>query len=554
MYNICKEEDIPVFILRTSSHTYSREEEFSLKSAGIRDIVDLGSGDEKQIIDRMVKVIHQQHSMDYLASANKVLRYGTAQSVSADGRTATLTLMDLRLETAVDAEDMENVMSGASRPDTKLSDVIGAKDAKEELSFFIESLQNPKKYAKLGITAPKGILFYGPPGTGKTMLAKAVAGEANVMFLATEGNKFESKWVGDSAKNVHKLFKAARKYAPSVVFIDEIDAVIKDRSSVGPGQRGTDDIVTALLAEMDGFDVRPDKPVFVIAATNAQVNENGGGLDPAVLRRFDRKIYVDLPDKEERLEYLRRKTADEDRYSVTAAELESLAVRSVGSSIAELENVMNAAVRKAIREQSDKVTGEILDAAYHDYIDGEERENRDEEDVRKTAIHESGHALLHWIHGNTPQYITISARSNYGGYVLLSNESKGTYTRTELEHKIEAMLAGRAAEMVYYGLEKGVTTGPSNDLEQATALARAMMFKYGMYDEIGLSVMSEREMMEGENSLIIKQKTDELLKDALYRVIAIINSNRSKVDAMVERLIKENHLNGQQIEDVFGNS
>ncbi|MGN1103344.1 MAG: AAA family ATPase, partial [Candidatus Coproplasma sp.] len=294
--------NIPVYILQSAANKFSEEEMQSLTAKGASGVFeeDWSTTHTAKFIKQISLASHLKKSMSTLARANKVLSFGTAQTIEGEGTEAVISLYDLKLITAVDAEDNEGMLNDVSRPSVRFSDVIGAKDAKGELKYFIDYLKDPVKYVRRGIKAPKGILLYGPPGTGKTLLAKAMAGESNVTFIRAEGNQFLKKYVGQGVESVHKLFTTARKYAPSILFIDEIDAIAKDRQNAAESSTASD-VLTAFLTEMDGFVTDKDRPVFVLAATNFSI-EGGGprSLDPALLRRFDRRIYIDLPDREER--------------------------------------------------------------------------------------------------------------------------------------------------------------------------------------------------------------------------------------------------------------
>ena len=242
-------------------------------------------------------------------------------------------------------------MSSLSRPNVRFGDVIGAEDAKKELGYFVRYLQDPKKYAETGVSAPKGVLLYGPPGTGKTMLAKAMACESGATFLAAEGNQFLKKYVGEGPEAVHELFRAARKYAPSILFVDEIDAIAKQRTGSEQSE-SREEILTAFLTEMDGFRADPAKPVFVLAATNFDVEPGGRtSLDSALMRRFDRRICVDLPNREERIRYLKQETAKKPIFRISGEMMENLAIRATGMSLASLASVLELSLRTAILQE-----------------------------------------------------------------------------------------------------------------------------------------------------------------------------------------------------------
>ena len=299
-------QSLPVYVLETSAYSLTEEEKMSLFKEGARDVVRL---DDKigNALKQICVNVYQQQNMNLLAKTNKVVSFTTAQTVSKNGKKATIKLIDFDMAAAVDAEDSCGFVTKNNKPDVDFDDIIGAQDAKSELKYFAEYLRSPKKFAAAGVKMPKGALLYGPPGTGKTMLAKALAAQSGVTFIYTEGNKFLKKYVGEGPEKVHDLFRSARKYAPTIVFIDEIDAIAKERHGDERVAAG-EETLTALLAEMDGFNVDSTKPVFVLAATNFDVAPGSPrSLDQALVRRFDRRIYVDLPTDEERKQFMLRK-------------------------------------------------------------------------------------------------------------------------------------------------------------------------------------------------------------------------------------------------------
>lgn len=538
--------DIPVYLAANPAYPISVEEKLSFMCRGAKGIIEENDRDSwHKALDSICKRIYQQKILSKLAKANKSVSFETSQSLSDDRKTAYIELFDFKLVTAIDSEDMEDIISGAMVPDVKFDDIIGAEDAKEELKYFGEILKNSKKYSKFGIKQPKGILLYGPPGTGKTMLAKAMAGESGVTFISAEGNQFLKSYLGEGEAAVHKLFAKARKYAPAIIFIDEIDAIAKERK--GDMNANTGNILTALLTEMDGFKKDTKKPVFVLAATNFDAVSGGEkGLDGAFLRRFDRRIYVDLPNCDER-EIFFKKIADKNiLFSVTDSKLKNLASRSVGMSLAEIEQVFEIALRTAVREKMEKITDEILDEAF-EVLRGGEKKNWDSAVLLKTARHEAGHALVSFMSGNTPSYLTVVARGNHGGYMQYeSEEDKAIYTKEEILDKVRTALAGRAAEIVYYGKKDGISTGASGDLAFATKMAESMICSYGMDEGFGMAVMSD------VKSDAVREKVNEILSEELKKAIEIIEDNKKYIDALCDQLLEKNRLSGDEIEKILG--
>lgn len=545
--------DMPIYLLCVKANQYNEEERISFYNSGIRGFLELDSSDalNARIIE-ICEALYQQRSINELTKANKVLTFETAQICDMDSRQAEIKLFDFALETAVDSEDSNDILSNMSKPNIRFSQVIGAEDAKTELQFFVDYLKNPKKYMGSGLRPPKGILLYGPPGTGKTMLAKAMSCEADVTFIAAQGNQFLNKWVGEGDKRVRELFGIARKYAPAILFVDEIDAIAKERTGGENAAAKGEDILTAFLAEMDGFKNDPSRPVFVLAATNFDVQPGTPkSLDPALMRRFDRKIYVDLPTKDERIKYLKMKIAAQMAFDVSDDAIENLAIRSTGSSLAELENVIELALRNAIRSETLKVDDAILENAFETYNSGEEKKwNPDL--LERTARHEAGHTLICWLSGEKPSYVTIVSRADHGGYMQHGdNENKALYTKKELLAKIRTALGGRAAELVYYGDEDGLSTGASSDLMNATSIAKGLVCSYGMDLDQGLAYVSSQEMSSGEMAAKIRESINNILEREMTNAIQLISVNKDKIDALVNELLKKNRLTEREIDMVL---
>ena len=543
----------PTYLLQSAKDEISNEEFLSFAKMGVREILTVSAerGAFAQQVVAECAVAYQQDNMLSLARSNKVLSYKTAQSVSKNRKNATIHLFDFKLSLATDTEDSKNILDNVSKPDLRFADVIGAEDAKSELSYFVSYLKDPVKYLRRGVRAPKGILLYGPPGTGKTMLAKAMAGESDVTFLTAEGNQFLKRFVGEGSEAVHALFRAARKYAPSVLFIDEIDAIAKDRNMAAQSESTSADVLTAFLTEMDGFNTDTSKPVFILAATNYNVDPGKGkSIDPALLRRFDRRIYVDLPNKEERRRFLELKAAKNKGVQLSAEQIENIAVRSTGMSLADLDSVFEMALRNAIRSEDGIVSDAAFEEAFETFSSGE-RKQWDTETLTRTARHEAGHALLCWLAGEKPSYLTIVARGDHGGYMQHGDqEGKGVYLRSELLDRIRTALGGRACETVYYGPEDGISTGASGDLYTATKLAEQMVCRYGMDEEIGLSYIDTSAAV-GEWATSIHTRVKSILAKEMKKAVALIETNRAAIDCMVDALLKKNHLKENEIDAIF---
>lgn len=545
---------LPIVLLRPQNSELSREEEVSYLRLGVQGFVSVSGGaaafDEE--MQKLTLELHRQGSMLELAKSNKLVTFETAQSLSSVGDQlhAEIRLFDFSFSVAVDAEDSKSILSNVSKPNVTFDQVIGAEEAKKELRYFVEYLKNPKRYLGTGVSAPKGVLLYGPPGTGKTLLAKATAGESDVTFIAADGNQFLKKYVGEGPEAVHELFRMARKYAPSIIFIDEIDAIAKQRT--GEDQAGSAQVLTAFLTEMDGFKNDPARPVFVLAATNFDVDPGTAkSLDPALMRRFDRRMLVDLPDRDDRIRYLRMRMEQNHAFVLSEEGLKNIAMRSTGMSLADLASVVELALRSAIRDGNMQVTDEIFEEAFETFNSGETKHWALDQ-LERVARHEAGHAFLCWQSGETPSYLTIVARGDHGGYMQHADgEGKAIYTKQELLARLRTSLGGRAAELVYYGEEDGLSSGASGDLRSATAIARSILCSYGMDSEFGISYIDPQSAVSGESSEVVRAAVNKLLSEQMSNAIRLISSNRAAIDALVAELLVKNHLIGTEIDRIL---
>ena len=435
----------------------------------------------------------------------------------------------------------------------RFADVAGEDEAKENLQEIVDYLHDPKKYEEIGASMPKGILLVGPPGTGKTMLAKAVAGESNVPFFSISGSEFVEMFVGMGASKVRDLFKQAKEKAPCIVFIDEIDAIGQKRNS---GQLGGNDereqTLNQLLTEMDGFE--GNTGVIILAATNRP-----DSLDPALTRpgRFDRRVPVELPDLKGREEILKvhaKKVA-----LAPGIDFNTVARMASGASGAELANIVNEAALRAVRSGRKSVTQADLEESIEVVIAGYQKKNSILTDKEKciVAYHEVGHALVAALqsHSAPVQKITIIPRTSGAlGYTMQVEEGNHyLMTREELENKIATLTGGRAAEEVAF---QSVTTGASNDIEQATKLARAMLTRYGMSDEFDMVALEtvNNQYLGGDTSLAcsaqtqreIDQRVVELVKAQHEKAIRILTDNRAKLDELAKYLYEKETITGDE--------
>ena len=546
--------DLPVYLLESPQQRIDDEMMGIFSRIGVRGKLLTPSGDSDVFAEQLQQLSEQcylQNVAAAMGSEQQILSFVAEPVLSQDAHTAIIRLTELMKKRAVNAEDADDLLDDVERSTIHFDDVIGADDAKEELRFFVEYLKNPKSFLSRGLKPPKGVLLYGPPGTGKTLLARAMAGEAEVAFIATEATNFVTKWQGSGTESVRTLFRKARRYAPSIVFIDEIDAIGRARGGSGSG-REEEMALNALLTEMDGFRTDPRRPVFVLAATNFGVDEESAGrigsIDPALSRRFDRKILVELPTRDQRRAYLEKMVGAGSM--ITAAMLDRMAGRSAGMSLADLSAVLEQAARIAVRKNA-PVSDEDLDEAFEQSRHGSEKE-WGESYMERVAYHESGHALLCCLGGRTPSYLTIVARGNHGGYMEHADtEDTPLRTRKEIIARIRTSLGGRAAELVRYGEEDGVSTGASGDLEQATKLAAALLSQYGMDGEFGLAALSTENLLRGPMAEKTLSRINEILSEELKNAVNLLNEHRVQLDLLALTLLQKNKLTQEEIETLM---
>ena len=446
----------------------------------------------------------------------------------------------------------------ASETGIKFHDVAGEDEAKEQLQEIVDFLHNPGKYQAIGATMPKGALLVGPPGTGKTLLAKAVAGEAEVPFFSISGSEFVEMFVGMGAAKVRDLFKQANEKAPCIVFIDEIDTIGKKRDSAGVG--GNDEreqTLNQLLTEMDGFD--GSKGVVILAATNRPET-----LDPALLRpgRFDRRIPVELPDLEGREAILKvhaKKVKLGDN-----VDFHAIARAAAGASGAELANMVNEAALRAVRNGRTYVIQEDLEESIEVVIAGYQKKNAVLSDKEKliVAYHETGHALVAALqsHSAPVTKITIIPRTSGALGYTMQVEERDQYllSKEELENKIATYAGGRAAEELIFG---SITTGASNDIEQMTKLARAMITRYGMSDEFGMMALEtvNGQYLGGDTSLacaaetaaIVDEKAKTLLKKECEKAMDLLKNNKQKLHELAKYLYEKETITGDEFMQIL---
>lgn len=445
---------------------------------------------------------------------------------------------------------------------TRFTDVAGADEEKEELTELVEFLKAPKKFENMGAKIPRGVLLVGPPGTGKTLLARAVAGEANVPFYSISGSEFVEMFGGVGAGRVRDMFKKAKQNAPCLIFIDEIDAVGRQRGTgVGGGHDEREQTLNQLLVEMDGFS--GNEGIIILAATN-----RADVLDPALLRpgRFDRQIMVANPDKKARAQILR--VHARNKKFAPDVNFDNIAQRTPGFSGAELANVLNEAALLAVRENHSLITLDDVDEAIDRVIGGPAKKSRKytEKERKLVAYHEAGHAIIGLTleDANKVQKVTIVPRGQAGGYNLMTPKEETYFqTKTQLKASITGYMGGRVAEEVFFG---DISSGAHNDIEQATRIARMMVTELGMselgpikYDSghdavfLGRDYSSTSNTHSGQIAYEIDQQVRAIIDECYSECTKIITENKEKLELIANALLEHETLNGEQIEELYQN-
>ena len=445
-------------------------------------------------------------------------------------------------------------------PAVSFEDVAGVEEAKEELQEVVEFLKVPERFVSLGAKIPKGVLLIGPPGTGKTLLARAVAGEAGVPFLSISGSEFVEMFVGVGASRVRDLFEQAKRNAPCIVFVDEIDAVGRHRGAgLGGGHDEREQTLNQILVEMDGFDVNTN--IIIVAATNRP-----DILDPALLRpgRFDRRVVLDNPDVRGREQIL--KVHSKGKPLAEDIDMERIAKQTMGFSGADLANLVNESAILAARRSKVTITNEEFAESIDRVIAGPARKSRvvNEREKEITAYHEAGHALVGYMlpKADMPYKVTIVARGMSGGHTrYLPDEDRNLWTKGQFEDMMAAAMGGRVAEEIIF---EDVTTGASNDLEQATNIARTMVTRYGMSSKLGPRTFGKREELvflgreiseQRDYSDKIAQDIDEevygLVEHAYETATKVITDNRERLSQLARYLIAHETVEGDELKEIL---
>ena len=509
-------------------------------------------------------------SLDQLSHEGKVLDYQTKVSKGL----IQFTNFSLRKAIVEDAatrkKDQDLLVSDWERPRDRFSDVIGAENAVRELRQFIQYINKPEYYEMMGVDMPRGVLLYGPPGTGKTKLARAAAGESGVSFIAVSASDFAQKYIGDGEQKIRDLFAAAKRNSPAIIFIDEIDTIGKERTG-SEFSHHAEKLLNVLLTEMDGFASLRRKQVFVMAATNFDIDGSKSGkqvrIDPALVRRFPTQIYVDLPSRDERAAYIRmhlEKRAEKIDL-IEAAQIagmaESLADQTVGQSLAIVENMLEYAWRQFVMKQDvltkkEKFTEAMLLEAVQEMRFGE----RSAAPETATAYHEAAHAFMAWKMGETPAFLTIVSRGDFGGYVQKKESDRSVHTEESLRSQIKISLAGRAGEMIFYKyyaenagdaelMKNAVNTGAGSDLEHATWYARQIVSGLGRTSDSLARIPESQRTAEMNRELL--EEMNLLLKVEWDQTLQIVEKNRELVHRLALKAIDKTQLTQPQILDIL---
>lgn len=537
MFNYIREfsPEIPVYILDAAPEAGRGFD--TLLARGARGIIPMDQTDPQSFHQALKELSFNaliNNAVYALGRSGKYLTFNCAQYI-IDDSCAVVSFEKLQLRSAPRAGDNGLIAKKGENNNLKFADIIGCKAAKQTLGEYCKALDNPRQVALSGKRMPKGVLLYGPPGTGKTMLAKAMANECNATFLPVSATSFFGSLVGQTEGNIRELFRKARKYAPSIIFVDEVDAIGRMRSGSSATSHN-EDALNTFLAEMDGFVTDEKRPVFILAATNYELEGEGGRvLDPAFVRRFDSKLLIPLPDTDDRYEFLLNCLKKhgihfgDDHESI----LRNMAKRTGGMSNADLE-MMNAQFVRAVGD------GEPDRNLYMDTLDAfrfGEVNKMDPEHLRQTACHEAGHALVCRLCGTTPSFLTVVSRGGYGGFMESAGENPGTYTFNQLMDIVCRCLAGRLAEVELYGKEKGINTGASSDIKKARYYVRASLGDFAM----GQKLFARLDPQEAE----------ELICSQYARTQSMLQQHRPALEALTELLAQKKSLDQNQMEAFF---
>lgn len=528
--------EIPVYILDTEPEENRSFE--TLLARGAKGVIKFTPNDtdafEKQLDELSFSALIN-NAVFSLGRSGKFLSFNCAQYID-DTDCAIISFEKFQIKNAHLAKDSSMIARKGENNNLKFSGIAGCKAAKKTLMEYCEALDNPRKMLISGKRMPKGVLLYGPPGTGKTMLAKAMANECNATFFPISATTFFNKYVGETERNIREMFRKARKYAPAVIFIDEVDAIGRLRTG-GSSSVHSENALNAFLAEMDGFVTDEKRPVFILAATNYDIEGDSGRiLDPAFVRRFDSKIHIPLPDTDDRYELI---VACLKKHGIHFGKDHDKIVRNM----AERTGGMNNADLEMMHAQYVRILGddEPDSDKYMDTLDAfrfGEVNKMDPEHLRQTAYHEAGHALVCKLCGTTPSFLTVVSRGNFGGFMESASErDHGSYTFDELMNRVCRSLAGRVAEIEVYGEALGTNTGASSDIKNARNLIRACLEDFAMGERLFVHWTAK--------------EAEELIRKQYERTVQMIREHRGTLDRLTDLLAEKKSLDKTQLEEFF---
>ncbi len=543
MFNYLRDfaPEIPIYILNAEPNM-SRSFD-TLLVRGAKGIIALDKNDAPAFTERLSEISFGaviNNAVMMLERTGKYLSFNCAQyhaQYNSDKSCAVISAEQLMLKNAPTPTDKNLIAKKGANNNVKFSDVTGCKKAKEILKEYCAVLDNPRGAFLSGKGIPKGVLLYGPAGTGKTMLAKAMANECGATFIPTTATSFFGSLVGETEKNIRELFAKARKYAPSVIFIDEADAIAKKRTG-SSSTAHSEDALNTLLSQMDGFTGDEQRPVFILAATNYEISGSTGQiLDKGFVRRFDNKIMVPLPDTDDRRELISKllKKHSIDFKENNEKALSTLATRTSGMSNADIESMVLQYIRSLGTNEPDHTA--LLDTL-DSYRYGEINKTSEDE-LRSCACHEAGHALVSRLCGVTPLFLTVVSRGNYNGYTESPDNENSTYTYSELMNMVCRCLAGRIAETELFGASKGINSGAGADIRLARYYVKTCLEDYGM----GKRLYSGFDAEEGE----------ALMRKQLERTEAMIKEHREILLKLTDLLVSKKSLDQPQLDKFFKN-
>ena len=537
MFNYTREflPEMPIYILDTAPEAKRSFE--TLLARGAKGVIELPPCDRTAFCEALSALSFNaliNNAVYSLGRSGRFLSFNCAQYIE-DTSYAVVSFEQLAIKSAPLASDGSMIARKGENNNLKFDGIIGCRAAKATLKDFCAALDNPRDVLLSGKRMPKGILLYGPPGTGKTMLAKAMANECDATFFPVSATSFFGSLVGETERNIRDIFKKARRYAPSVIFIDEVDAIARKRTA-SASTAHNEDALNTFLAEMDGFATDSSRPVFILAATNYELEgDDGRVLDPAFVRRFDSKILIPLPDTDSRYEFL---AACLKKHGIHFGEdhekiLRNMAERTGGMNNADLE-MMNAQYVRGLgdKEPDGSQYMEALDAFRFGEVN-----KMDPEHLLQTATHEAGHALVCRLCGTTPSFLTVVSRGNYGGFMESAGEKSGTYTFEELMGRVCRSLAGRVAEIEFYGDVKGVNTGASSDIKSARYFIRASLDDFAMGERLFAHWTAK--------------EAEELIRQQYERTRAMIHEHRQTLERLANLLAEKKSLDQNQMEKFF---